>query len=146
MKTRHKSDSFEHSGAEPEVLVCLNGKRRLSLHSKPLTLNCGAQVKLDGFDKKRHVLCEVYAHLGVLKAGQRHKVAHDILKMLLVEKDQGGRPWRKICCFASKVPKELSGNSWLAHAAKQFHVKFEAVGLTPSTVASLEKAQRREAR
>ena len=148
MSTRHKSDSTEQREVEPVMLRRLNRRLHSSLSPESLKLNCGAHVELDGFDKKRRILCEVYAHLGVLKGGQPHKVAHDILKMLLVEKDRGKRPWRKIYCFANEVPQEVrqSGKSWLAHAAIQFDVKFEAVRLPELTVALLKKVQRRQAK
>jgi hypothetical protein len=142
MKGRHKSDSLEQRRVESEM------SERLKLQPTSLTLNCGNQVKLDGFDRKRRILCEVYAHIGPLKPGQINKVAKDILKMLLVEADQGKRHWRKIYCFANEVPKQLgrNGRSWLAHSREQFGIKFMRVRLANATIASLKKAQRRQAK
>ncbi|MGA2137763.1 MAG: hypothetical protein ABSH14_02775 [Verrucomicrobiia bacterium] len=129
------------------MLKILNSKRGLSLHRKQLLLNCGARVELDGFDEKERIVCEVYAHIGPLKPGQVHKVASDILKMLLVERDQGGDGWHKVYCFADKAAaQQLSGDSWLARAAKRFGVEVEVVQPPKQTRASVKKAQRRQTR
>jgi hypothetical protein len=105
------------------MLEDMNSRHDLSLQPESLKLKCGARVELDGYDPDKRVLCEVYAHIGPLKGSQPDKMASDILKMILVGNELGDH-WRKIYCFADKAAaQKLSGDSWLACAAKQFGVE-----------------------
>lgn len=133
MKGRHKSDSSEQGRAQSDMLDAVNRKRRLTLRPEALKLKHGIRVELDGYDPDTRSLCEVYAHIGPLKGSQPDKIASDILKMLLVENDLGGR-WHKIYCFADEAAAEkLKGDSWLACVARQFAVEPETVDLPEDT-------------
>jgi hypothetical protein len=144
MMSKHKSDSSEQRSAERYMLEDMNRRRGLSLRSEPLKLKCGIQVELDGYDPDKRVLCEVYAHIGLLKGSQPDKIASDILKMLLVENELGGH-WRKIYCFADKAAaQKLSGDSWLACAAARFNIEPEVVDMPDDTRDSVLRAQDRQ--
>ena len=144
MKVRHNSNSLEQSGAEHQLLTGLNDKFTLSLQPKSLLLKCGATVELDGYDPVNCVLCEIYTHIGPLKGSQPDKVASDILKMLLVEKELGGI-WRKIYCFADQsATHKLRGDSWLACVAKQFGIEPEVVDLPEDIRNMVLNAQERQ--
>jgi hypothetical protein len=42
------------------------------------------EVRPDGVDAERTVFVEVFAHVGKLRGGQRHKVSTDALKLLAI--------------------------------------------------------------
>ena len=119
----HKSDSTEQTQAEYPIRNWIQKELNVTLESKELNLNDGCKVQIDAYSEKERILCDIYARIGELKPGQDDKVAVDILKLIYVSKSLGGK-WRKIFCFTDKrASKKLTGNGWIAKAAKKFGVK-----------------------
>lgn len=142
--TTHPSRSNEQKHAESEMLKKLNRKRRIALAPGSVTLENGTKVQIDGIDKSKQVLCEVYAHIGPMKGSQPDKVGTDMLKLILVERENGRR-WHKILCFADKeAMRRFSGKSWLAEAAQMFHFELELVTLPHKARIKVRRAQRRQ--
>jgi hypothetical protein len=126
------------------MLKKLNRKRRIALAPASVRLENGTEVQIDGIDKSRRVLCEVYAHIGTMKGSQPDKVATDMLKLILVE-PKHGRRWRKILCFADKeAMSRFSGKSWLAEAVQMFHFELELATLPRKARIKVARAQRRQ--
>jgi hypothetical protein len=122
----------------------LNRRPGLSLRPERIKLMNGTQVELDGYDPHQRVLCEIYAHIGPLKGSQPDKVASDILKMVVVEKELG-TPCRKIYCFADETASQkLSGDSWLARAAEQLGVERVVIDLPKDIRDLIVSAQHRQ--
>ena len=140
----HVSDSSEQRTAEVVILEKTNADLGMSLVPKQMTLKDSTVVKVDGVDEENRVLCEIYAHIGVLKGSQPDKVAADLLKMMLVEADKGGT-WCKVFCFADEdASAKLKGRSWLALAARQFGVKILTIELPKDLQDSVKSAQARQ--
>ena len=140
----HVSDSSEQRTAEAVILEKTNEDLGLSLVPKQMTLKDSTVVHVDGVDEENRVLCEIYAHIGVLKGSQPDKVAADLLKMMLVEADKGGT-WRKVFCFADEdASAKLKGRSWLALAASQFGIEIHTIELPKDLQDSVKSAQARQ--
>lgn len=144
VKPRHVSDSLEQREAEAAVLELLNKERGYSLAGNALSVGDGAVVRVDGIDRGRRVLCEVYSRIGRLKGAQPHKVASDMLKLALAERELGGK-WLKLICFAdSEAARCVRGKSWLAVAARRMGFEVVVVTLPSSIRERLLSAQRRQ--
>ena len=139
-----QSDSTEQQSVEKIILEELNIKEGLNLKPTVLSLDDGHKVQLDGYDDQKNAICEIYAHIGKLKGSQPDKVASDILKMLLVEKELG-REFDKYLCFVSEEAKsKFAGKSWLALSAKKYDIKVKVVKLPIQEENKILDAQKRQ--
>ena len=142
--SRHVSDSTEQRDAELIVIAAINASDGLSLTPERIRLPDGAYIELDGMDRVRRVLCEVYCRIGALKAAQAHKVSTDILKLAFAERELGGE-WRKIVAFVDRdALRTVSGRSWRGAAARSFGVELMLVELSHSARDAILTAQARQ--
>ena len=140
------SDSSEQRSAEPEMLAALALQLGSPLAPKTLKTEEGGQVQVAGFSDEPLVLCETYAHHGSLKAGQKHKIAADALKLVFVEKLLS-RPALKIILLADEeAASYLRGRSWLAAALKAMGVEVRVVGIRAELAEAIRAAQARQYR
>ncbi len=143
---KHASDSSEQRKAEEIIVQRLSREIGIKLEPKILQLANDTNVQLDGYSKEEKILCEVYAHIGKLKGAQPDKVASDMLKMLLIEKTEGGI-WQKYLCFASGEASSKfidKSKSWLAYAVKEFNIKIFIFELDPDIRKGIIDAQGRQ--
>ena len=104
-----------------------------------------SRLELDGVSDDDHVLCDAFAHLGALKAGQLHKVTEDLARLLLAERILAGS-WRKVLLFADDDARESFHKGWRRDLADRFGVECIAVTLPEQMTASVRAAQRRQFR
>ena len=98
-----------------------------------------------GFLSTEHgVVGEIYAHIGRIKPAQAHKIAADVLKMLLYEKTQGRRLKKYIVVCDEQVEDYLKGQSYLSAAISQFGVEVLYFPLEATDVVELKAAQDRQ--
>lgn len=142
----HDSDSNEQQSAELLLLDMLNAETGLNLKSCKLHLVDKTYVQCDGIDESAKCICEIYAHIGALKAAQKHKLSTDLLKMLLVERVKGSS-WRKIYCFADKTAAaELQGSSWRSLISSALDVEIHSFDLPEEEKQKIINAQKRQYR
>jgi xanthine/CO dehydrogenase XdhC/CoxF family maturation factor len=104
----------------------------------------GPTVHVDGINKERRLVCEVYAHIGRMRGAQNHKVAHDILKLWAIGQCCGG-DWRKLLCFVDKEARRaVVNNSWLAWVCHCIGIEIELVPLSRGLHDAVSKAQQRQ--
>lgn len=140
----HLSDSGEQMQAEHELVHQLSVALGVPLESTQIDLGEGVQLAVDGFNREHRILCEVYAHIGLTRGSQPHKIAKDILKMLAAEKRLQGT-WSKILCFADKAAAQcVCGRSWLAIACSDFGVKIKVFSLPADLHEAVVAAQQRQ--
>ena len=143
-KIQHASDSATQRNAESAVISLLQERLGCTLASTAVTLNDGVIVQIDGFNRECRLLCEVYSRIGTLKGSQPDKLASDMLKLVLAERQLGGT-WRKILCLADPLAaKPLQGRSWLAAAARTMGFEVVVVPLTSELRESIVSAQGRQ--
>jgi len=78
----HRSDSGEQRRAEPLILEQVSAHVGKPLAKRIVRLPGGARVEIDGVAEDDSVFAEVFAHVGAVKGGQRHKPAVDALKLI----------------------------------------------------------------
>lgn len=86
---------------------------------------------------------EVFARIGTLRGGQRHKVSTDALKLLAIRDVFPGA--RLILAFADgQAAASISG--WKADALRSNDIEIHTVDLTAAERAALKAAQARQRR
>ena len=144
MSQRHPSDSTEQQLAEALVLSAVNAKHQVSMAPGRVELGAGGCIDLDGIDRHRRYMCEIYCRIGTLKPAQAHKVSSDILKLSLAEKQLEGA-WTKLIIFIdAQAHASVAGRSWRSAAAVQHGVEFVVVDLPSGTREGILAAQARQ--
>lgn len=140
-----KSDSSEQQNAEGFMAVI--AEEWLGCHverNAKVFLSDGVHIEPDLYSEENKVICEISAHIGSLKVGQKHKFSQDILKMLLLEKSKGTQ-FRKVIIVADKkVEDYLNGNSFIAESIRQFGIEIKRIDLPKEIRDSVSNAQTRQ--
>jgi hypothetical protein len=137
----HPSNSEAQVLAEAAILDALG-------ESLGVTLQQGATVALgdshvcpDGVTDDGSVFVEVFAHIGKLRGGQRHKVSTDALKLLAIRETHPDA--RLILAFGDgEAAASVSG--WKAAMLIANGIEIHAVDLDPGERARIEAAQARQ--
>jgi hypothetical protein len=139
-------DSVEQRKAEPLLLAALGARLGVSLSPRKYSVAGSTRVEIDGACEDPLVLCEAFAHYGVLKSAQRHKLITDAFKLVYVERLLE-LPARKIILLAcDQAASCVIGRSWAAAALRSFGVEVQVVGLPSELEASIRAAQKRQYR
>lgn len=72
------------------------------------------------------MLVEVFAHVGRSKSGQRHKIAHDMTKLLLAERLLGV-PCRKVIAVIDEAAVAHLRRGWDGDFAEHFGIEVRVV-------------------
>ena len=100
--------------------------------------------KLFQFSEEYSIIGEIFAHIGGNKRGQSTKIANDILKMLLIEKDRC-KSYRKIIVVCDEQEERtLSGKSALAESIRQFGIELKRVEISNELRETIISAQNRQ--
>jgi hypothetical protein len=138
----HPSDSALQVRAEGVILEQVGEQLGATLAHRKIKLPEGATVDVDGVSDDPPTLVEAYARQGVLRGGQLHKIAGDVLKLVTVrERVLPGA--RLVIAFASP---EASGSirGWLAEAMQTWGVQVVVAELPDALRAELLDVQHRQ--
>jgi hypothetical protein len=139
-------DSAEQRNAEPVLLNALAGRLGIALQPKTYRIPGASRVEVDGVSEDPLVLCEAFAHYGILKSAQRQKLITDAFKLVYVERLLE-RPARKILVLAcQEAAKRLIGKTWVAAAFTLFGVEAHVIELPTELEACIRAAQKRQFR
>lgn len=140
-----KSSSIEQQKAEVYIADIVEGWLGCSLQrGTKVSLGDGVHIEPDLYSEDERIICEIFAHIGVFKVGQQHKISQDILKMLLLDKTTGFH-YRKIIVVADdKVEKYLHGKSFIAESIRQFGIEVKKIKLSDEVRMSVTNAQARQ--
>ena len=99
----------------------------------------------DFYSKESKVIGEIHSHIGRLKSSQMHKIANDILKMLLHDKIKG-EPYKKYIavCDKEEYTQLKEGKSFVATAIKGFNIEVLYVELEKSDYEELANAMKKQ--
>jgi hypothetical protein len=104
----------------------------------------GAVVAVDGVSDDETVFAEVFARQGQLKAGQKHKIAQDALKLITIAQERPVRP-RIVLAFAEPgIKAYLEGRSWLAAAIASWNIEVMVADLDENVLHGIREAQARQ--
>jgi hypothetical protein len=138
---KHASDSSVQIAAEATILTALSKAIGIPF-SQGVTLPIGAaHVRPDGIAVDESVFVEVFAHIGKLKGGQRHKVSTDALKLLAIRETRPSA--RLILAFADEAAA-ASVSGWRAETLKANGIEIHVVSLSAEDRAKIEAAQARQ--
>lgn len=127
MNTKRKQSD---SSVQRSIEILLFEKTKEALEIDNLDANHAVRLKSDPnivirpdiYSEKERIIGEIHTHLGKLKPAQLHKVAADVLKMLVFEEDYG-EPFRKILVICSKEEEsQLKGQSFVAHVIREYNI------------------------
>src|SRR5688572_523362 len=77
----HASDSGEQRSAERDIIKAVADDLGVTLRPREVTLSTGERMNIDGSCDVPPVFVEAYAHQGVLRSGQFHKLMSDAFKL-----------------------------------------------------------------
>jgi hypothetical protein len=127
--------------AEAVILASLSETLERPLKQGVVLLMGDTEVKPDGVDDDRSVFVEVFAHIGRLKGGQRHKPSTDALKLIAI-RDAYPKA-RLILAFADEAAaRSVSG--WKARVLEAHGIEVRAVELDQAEREKIEAAQVRQ--
>jgi hypothetical protein len=148
---RTASSSHVQKKVEDYVLRRLSEELQVQIAGGKLSTG-KSYIELDGMwlseaDSKA-VVVEVFAHLGRVKAAQRHKVQTDVFKLSLARQillSQGIADVRAIVAFVCEdCSKAVTGRTWVADAALQLGVDPQIVPIREDLRQELIAAQKEQ--
>lgn len=99
----------------------------------------------DFYSEEKHIIGEIHTHLGKLKSAQLHKIEGDILKMVLFEKCHNGERYRKMIAVCDiEEYNQLSGNSFVAEAIRQFDIELHYASLEQTQINEIKQAMQEQ--
>lgn len=138
------SSSAVQLDAEPVMLEWLGERCGMPFVNERITLPSGATVQVDGVarvDGQIAAIAEVFARVTKLKAGQKHKLAKDVLKLSLVRSAVAPDARLILLVASSDVAAWLRGKGWIADALDQHGVEVETAEITDELRSSILTAQ-----
>lgn len=140
-----KSCSYEQQSAEIYIASIVEKWLGSSLdRNAKVILSGGVYIEPDLYSEKDKIICEIFAHIGPLKGGQKQKISQDILKMLLLEKSKA-TTYRKVIVVADdRVEKYLNGKSFISESVRQFEIEIKKVNLPDEMFVNVSNAQLRQ--
>jgi hypothetical protein len=137
----YSSSSTVQQEAEATVLRILGDELSVSLAQGHRVEFGGSHMEPDGMTEDGSVVVEVFARIGVLKGGQRHKVSTDALKLLAIRELHPDA--RLILAFADQnAAGSVSG--WKAETLRRQGIELRTVNLGEEERALIEAAQAKQ--
>lgn len=137
----HPSSSTVQQEVEATVLRSLGEKLGATLSQGHRVEIGGSHMQPDGISEDGSVVVEVFAHIGTLKGGQRHKISTDALKLLAIRELHPDA--RLILAFVDeKAAGSVSG--WKAETLKKQGIELMVVDLDEADRALVENAQAKQ--
>jgi hypothetical protein len=137
----HPSNSDAQVDAEWAILFKLGITIDVALNQGSSVPIGDSEVKPDGAALDNSVFVEVFAHIGPLKGGQKHKVSTDALKLLAIREVHPRA--RLVLAFADEdAARSVSG--WKAATLDANKIEVRVVDLDPGERLKIEAAQARQ--
>ena len=140
-----KSKSDEQQKAE--IIIGNRVEKELSCSLKrneKVVLSEEIHIVPDLYSEQDRIVGEIFAHIGSIKVGQKHKISQDILKMLLLEKIKGVKYRKMIIIVDEKIEEYLKGKSFMAESIRQFGIEIKKVDIPDETYENIMHAQKRQ--
>lgn len=132
-----RAEAFMAETAE-EVIGCpLERNKRVAVGD-------GVIVEPDLYSEERHIVCEIFAHLGKLRVGQAHKLSQDILKMLLMDECLDVKHEKYLVVAGAEADAYLQGRSFIAESLRRFGIRVLKAELPGKINKDVSEAQERQ--
>jgi hypothetical protein len=100
---------------------------------------------VDFFTKEFDLIGEIYVFEGILKSGQKRKVASDILKLITIKKILNRNDVEcKMLITDESAVTYFSTKSWISKTIKEFNIKLEFFKLDSEKVIELQTIRKRQ--
>jgi hypothetical protein len=141
-------DSSAQLEAEKDLLKGYFNKCRLTfVEKKKFNIEGDGWIEIDGFCESPLILCEAWAHIGVPKSAQKHKVMTDAFKLILVNRLFFNGGGMCILLFAdNEAASYFKQRSWMAQCLKEYNIAVEVVELPKDKRDNVLNAQKRQYR
>lgn len=144
MNNTHKSSSHEQVETEKYVFSRVQEWIGIPLEGNKKLLTANTYIEPDFYSAENKLIGEIYAHIGKLKPAHDHKIAKDILKMILWDK-KNETSYRKILVVCDAVAeKQLLGSSILAECIQEFGIEVKRIDLPDEWREKVLTAQKRQ--
>lgn len=147
MADTKKSSSLVQQRAEDEIFCMVEEWLGCKVSRNPKVKMCNdysVHIEPDFYSEEHSIIGEIFAHIGGNKRGQSSKIANDILKMLLIEKDRC-KSFRKIIVVCDEhEERTLSGKSALVESIRQFGIELKRVEISDVLRETIIAAQNRQ--
>ena len=141
-------DSREQQDAEKDLLKGYFNKIHLTfVEQKKFDIEGNGWIEIDGFCESPLILCEAWAHIGVPKSAQKHKVMTDAFKLIFVNRLFFNGSGRCILLFAdNEAASYFKQRSWMAQCLKEYNIAVEVGELPEDKKDKVQNAQKRQYR
>lgn len=147
---RAAGDSTVQRQAEVEAIRILTDRLSTPLTPERLKLTDGSVVNIDGVSHDPPILVEAWAHQGLPKPAQKHKVLADALKLTFAASTLGAqhhRVYRKVLCFCDEqAAAPFQSRSWHTAAFAHHGIELVTVELSDEWRQRIREAQERQRR
>lgn len=146
MKYANSSSLFQQE-MEEKLFSRITKELGIDLLSNPsVSINTNSAIKIqpDFYSKEHQVIGEIHTHAGKLKGSQPDKIAADILKMLLHDKAKDCKFTKYIVVCSQEEHDQLTGNSALAEAIRQFDIHVMLIPLEDNDQAELQNVMKKQ--
>jgi hypothetical protein len=129
-----KSNSKTQKEAEKEVIEILKSQHGWNLEPEGYEFGDKRRCEVDGIDKNKKIMCEIYCRIGKTSSSRDKKMVSDAAKMLAVQANLNKGDFTKYLVlvdnkFASYFDP-LKSKKWQAHAIKEMGVRIKVVNLS----------------
>ncbi|MEZ5002897.1 MAG: hypothetical protein R2730_07655 [Chitinophagales bacterium] len=146
-KKPHKSDSKKRLEIEAKIISFLekefgqnegfNGNMEIK----------GIKFQIDFFNKKQTKFFEIYSGINEIKAGQKRKIAADILKLIYIEKLLEREIDKYLVLIDESIKcKLINGKSWLSKLIETYKIEVKVVDVGNNLMADVLKDKKRQYR
>jgi hypothetical protein len=135
------SISDEQVLAEVSILATLGRMLGVDLIQGVKVAIGDSHVQPDGVAEDQSAFVEVFAHIGKLRGGQRHKVSTDALKLLAIREVH---PEARLILAFADTDAAASVSGWKAATLSANAIEIHTVQLDPAERAKIEAAQARQ--
>ena len=136
-------ENSEQQKAELWMISALSKKLGAELTRRKWSLEGGSYIELDGYCESPKILCEAWAHIGILKTSQKNKVMTDAFKLIFVNKLVKGNS-KLILLFADhEAAAHFKEKTWMAQCLKEHNIIVEVIELPTELKTEILKAQKR---
>lgn len=103
-----------------------------------------SKIKPDIYSAEHHIIGEIYTHLGKLKSAQMHKIAADILKMVVFCEDSG-LDFEKYYIVCDEATREsLLSNAAIKNACRIYNIHLKCFALDETLREELQTTMKKQ--
>ena len=139
-------DSAEQRQTEAMLIDLLATRLGTTLVKKRVSLPGGGWLEVDGASDSPPIICEAWAHIGLAKSAQKHKLMTDAFKLVFVGQILPPKTRKILVLGDMDAVQHLRGRGWMAQALRASNVEIVIVELPKDARERLREAQRRQFR